>query len=473
MNQPIWLVTRRDSVDHDIIPHVKDLKFDRVGGLVQLLRKRGKPLIIAVDGAEHELRIADAALKIQLRFPDALLIVLFEDSLTAGRGGLLKHGVDELVYPAAEWAGAINRFAKELLQLNRFRWIGKSDMLRNLSSQVAQAAPSDIGVLITGESGAGKELVAQALHRFSPRSGAQFVAVNTGAIPATLLESELFGHEKGAFTGAVKKHRGIFEVARGGTVFLDEVGDMPQATQVSLLRVLESKRFRRLGSVDELEADIRLISATHRNLAVLEAAGTFRRDLYYRLSAITLRVAPLRERKSDILPLLFHFWNREDLASTPPSGLDPGAVKLLWSYSWPGNVRELRNFAEATAVAKSAEIVTEESVMQYVQRERGRDTNLPVVTNQPSGSTSQDVLLHAILHLGRQVRELRQLVDERLPEEREPGMFRPPAASVADAERSAIESALLETGGNRRKASRMLGIGERTLYRKIREYGLS
>lgn len=473
MSRSMWLVTRRDTVANDIIPHVSDLKVERVGGLVQLLRKRGKPLIIAVDGAEHELRLADAALKIQLRFPDALLVVLFEDSLTAGRGGLLNHGVDELVYPAIEWAGSMNRFAKELAQLSRFHWVGKSDMVRNLSSQVALAAPSDIGVLITGESGAGKELVAKALHQFSPRSSFQFVAVNTGAIPATLLESELFGHEKGAFTGAVKKHRGIFEVARGGTVFLDEVGDMPQATQVSLLRVLESKRFRRLGSTKELESDIRLISATHRDLSALEAAGTFRRDLYYRLSAITLRVAPLRDRKSDILPLLFHFWNREDLSSKPPSGLDPEAVKLLWSYSWPGNIRELRNFADATAVAVSDEVVTEESVMQFVQRERARDTNLPVVTHHPSGTGSQDVLLHAILHLGRQVRELRQIVDERLPEGTGPGVIRPPAASVADAERTAIESALLETGGNRRKASRLLGIGERTLYRKISEYGLN
>ena len=184
-------------------------------------------------------------------------------------------------------------------------------------------------------------------------------------------------------------------------------------------------------------------------------------------------MAPLRDRKSDILPLLFHFWNREDLSSKPPSGLDPEAVKLLWSYSWPGNIRELRNFADATAVAVSDEVVTEESVMQFVQRERARDTNLPVVTHHPSGTGSQDVLLHAILHLGRQVRELRQIVDERLPEGTGPGVIRPPAASVADAERTAIESALLETGGNRRRASRLLGIGERTLYRKIREYGLN
>jgi DNA-binding NtrC family response regulator len=470
----VWIVSARPRVRQIFASESDELHCEFVPGLLHLLRRKGSPTIIAVDGSENDLRMSDAALKVQLKFPDGLLVALYEDARVTEMASLLKAGVDEVLSPVGDWLSDIRRLVHETAQLNRLGWVGKSDSLRQLSAQVLQAAPSEIAVLVTGESGVGKELVARALHDFSPRARAPFLPVNTGAIPETLLESELFGHEKGAFTGAASRHRGIFEAAQGGTVFLDEIGDMPAATQVKLLRVLESHRFRRVGGTTELEGDVRVVSATHRDLTVIEEGGSFRRDLYYRLSAITLRVAPLGDRTADILPLLFHFWRHQSDVPAPPAGIEPAAVYLLWRYHWPGNVRELRNFAAAAAVAVAGGQVTEEHVLQYVQGQRGRDRSLPVPTRIESGTGSQEMVLHAILHLGHEVRELRRLLDERLPDHgaEEPVGIRPPAASIADAERRAIEAALLETGGRRREAARRLGIGERTLYRKIKEYGL-
>jgi DNA-binding NtrC family response regulator len=474
MKPSIWVVSARPRLGEIFAPAAGEYEWDFVPGLLPLMRREGAPTIIAVDGSEHELRMADAALKIQLNFPGALLLALLEDTRVAETANLREAGVDEVSSPVEDWLSDIRRLVRETADLNRLGWVGKSNSLRHVAAQALQAAPADIAVLVTGESGVGKELVARALHDFSPRARAPFLPVNTGAIPETLLESELFGHEKGAFTGAASRHRGIFEAAQGGTVFLDEIGDMPPATQVKLLRVLESHRFRRVGGTVELDADVRVVSATHRDLVVLEEGGTFRRDLYYRLSAITLRMAALRERRADILPLLFHFWREQATGPGPPAGVEPAAAQRLWRYHWPGNVRELRNFAAAAAVAVAGDRVTEEHVLQYVQGQRGQDRNLPVPTRIESGTGGQEMVLHAILHLGHEVRELRRLIEERLPEScaEEPVEIRPPAASIADAERRAIEAALLETGGRRREAARRLGIGERTLYRKIKEYGL-
>jgi DNA-binding NtrC family response regulator len=472
MSRAIWVVSGREAVHARLSAEWPG--YESVSGLLELLRRDGHPTVIAVDGADHDLRLADAALKVQLKYPHACLVALFDDPQVAGAAGLVDAGVDLVIYPASEWTPQLGQLQADLEVLASLGWRGKSEPLRQLAAQVVQAAPADIAVLIKGESGAGKELVALALHRLSHRAGGPFVPLDMGAIPETLLESELFGHEKGAFTGAVSRHTGIFESARGGTVFLDEIGDMPPAMQVKLLRVLESQRFRRVGGSAEQQSDARVVSATHRELASLERGGTFRRDLYYRLSAITLRVASLRERKSDVLPLLYHFWDQMKTPSATPSGIEPAAVRLLWKYDWPGNVRELRNFAEASAVAVGGQVVTEPHVLQYVQRQRGEERNLPVVTDTRVFAGRDELILHAILQLGQQVRDLQRLVEERLPVQvrDEPASFRAPAASMADAERRAIEAALIETDGNRREAARRLDIGERTLYRKIKEYGL-
>jgi DNA-binding NtrC family response regulator len=467
----VWLISRRDLPEFSELAALKTVHTKRFGGLLDLLKSSGTPTIIAVDHAEHDLHISDAALKIARQFPQSLLLALRQDALP--EGSVLSEGIDESACPSVEWVPTVDRLAAELGALERLGWVGKSDALRHLALQVEQAAPSDISVLITGESGAGKELVARGLHDASPRFRKPFVPVNTGAIPETLLESELFGHEKGAFTGAASAHSGIFESAEGGTVFLDEIGDMPQATQVKLLRVLETRRFRRLGATSERGSDVRVVSATHQDLAQLEQDGLFRRDLYYRLSAVTLRVEPLRERPADVLPLLLHFWSGMSGNTRPPQELTLDAIRRLRQYAWPGNVRELRNFAEASAMAAASSTLTEEHVLQYVQRQRSNDRHLPVVSGMRREAGEQEMLFGAIWHLSQQITDLRKFLEVRLPAgDMEPVAFRPPADTIADAERRAIEGALLETAGNRREAARKLRIGERTLYRKIKEYGL-
>jgi DNA-binding NtrC family response regulator len=244
MSPSIWVVSRRREVSQAFAS--ANVPCQSFGGLLEVLRNDSEqPTVIAVDSADIDLLMADAALKIQRLYPNALLVALREEADLAQP---VPEGVDEVLDPASEWAPGVRRLAGELTTLSAAGWSGKSEPLRRLFSQVKQAGPAEISVLITGESGPGKELVASALHAQSPRVQGPFVAVNTGAIPETLLESELFGHEKGAFTGATSARAGIFEAARGGTVFLDEIGDMPQATQVKLLRVIESRTFRRLGS---------------------------------------------------------------------------------------------------------------------------------------------------------------------------------------------------------------------------------
>ena len=445
-----------------------------LSGLVALTRQPGRPDVICIDGSEHDLLLSNIVIHTLLRFPFAELLALLEDPLDSQARALTDRGLDGVQAPQGEWIPDLRRRLESRDRLRRLGWIGKSEPLRQLASQVMQAAASDIGVLITGASGTGKELIARALHDFSGRAGQPFVPVNTGAIPETLLEAELFGHEKGAFTGAVSRRVGIFEAARGGTVFLDEIGDMPAATQVKLLRVLESRRFRRVGGTAEIDTDVRIVSATHRNLVDLEEGGTFRRDLYYRISAITVYATPLAERRSDILPLLTHFWQNHTGPQPAPSGLAPEALRLLWNYPWPGNVRELRNFAEAAVVAAGGGEILREHALAYIQRQRGEARALPVISSRRPPGSDSELLLHAVLHLGQQMREVRRIIEERLPEPmaQEPAAFRAPSTSMADAERRAIETALLETGGNRREAARRLGIGERTLYRKIKEYGL-
>lgn len=430
--------------------------------------------MICVDLADHDVQSADAALKIQVKHPQADLVALVEEDDPGRTEALRAAGVDRVLPWRMEWAVAVQHLLEQRAQMTRLGWVGKSESLRQLGAQTLQAAGADIAVLVTGESGTGKELVARALHDHSGRRRGPFVAVNTGAIPETLLESELFGHEKGAFTGAASRHRGIFEAADGGTVFLDEIGDMPAATQVKLLRVLETRKFRRVGGTEELTADVRIVSATHRDLSALERGGAFRQDLYYRLSAIRLHATPLRERSGDLLPLLNHFWQLQADQGQVPSGVEPAALRLLWKYHWPGNVRELRNFAEAMMVGSTGAPLSEHDVLQFIERQRIEDRSLPAVTDHPPFVSDREVLLHAVLHLGQEIRDLKRLVEERLPEqeETEPAAFRPPSSSIAEAERRAIETALLETGGNRREAARKLGIGERTLYRKIKDYGL-
>jgi two-component system response regulator HydG len=315
--------------------------------------------------------------------------------------------------------------------------IGQSAPLRRILRLVRAVAPTTATVLVIGESGTGKELVAQAVHQNSTRAARPFVTLNCAALSEGILESELFGHEKGSFTGALAARKGRFEYADGGTLFLDEVADMPLSTQVKLLRVLEYGEIFRVGSNQPIRVDVRLVAATNRELEREVAEGRFREDLYFRLKVVTLYLPPLRERVEDI-PLLLDAFVAElaALHGRKITEVTPAARQLLYRYHWPGNVRELRNCLESMIVISDDPVLDEDDLPDYV-----------LGKSQAAFAPSQD----------------------------HPGPVSLPALTgmtLRDVERELIRSTLEKTGGNRDQAARILGIGERTLYRKISEYGL-
>jgi len=374
--------------------------------------------------------------------------------------------------------------------------IGESPAVQEVLVKLEQMAPANATVLIEGESGTGKELVARAIHDLSPRRGKPFIAVNCAAIPDTLLESELFGHEKGAFTGAAERRLGRFELADGGTIFLDEVGEMAPATQVKLLRVLEDRSFFRVGGTQAIKVDVRVVAATNKSLKEEVALGRFRDDLFYRLDVLHLYLPPLRERKADI-PLLVRRFIAEFAALHQRTfrGITPEALQILVDADWPGNVRQLRNLIESMVVlAPEGEIRASDIPKDIRERGRGLPMLLPEATRDVAGK-ELEFIFRTLVELKLQVEELRRRLDDRpqrvevievgpgsglappLPIEAEPTaqadvVYRP-GMTMADVERAAIEAALHDTKGNRRKAAEVLGIGERTLYRKLKEYALA
>jgi len=375
--------------------------------------------------------------------------------------------------------------------------LGESSPIQEVLVKIEQMAPVTSTVLVEGESGTGKELVAKGIHDLSPRRGKPFIAVNCAALPETLLESELFGHEKGSFTGAAERRLGRFELADGGTIFLDEVGECPPATQVKLLRVLEDRTFFRVGGVQPIQVDVRVIAATNRSLKDGVAMGQFRDDLFYRLNVLTIYLPPLRERRSDI-PLLVRRFIAEFAAQHDRQfkGITPEALQILVEADWPGNVRQLRNLIESMVVlAPEGEIRAGDIPPDIRERGRGLGSGLPMrVPGASRDVAGQEVqfILRSLVELKLQIEELRRRVEER-PARRvemievapaDPLQLEPAAdgggpviyragMTMADVERAAIEAALKETRGNRRKAAEVLGIGERTLYRKLKEYQLA
>jgi DNA-binding NtrC family response regulator len=381
--------------------------------------------------------------------------------------------------------------------------IGEHSSIHAVLLKIEQLAHVSSTVLVEGESGTGKELVARAIHDLSARRGKPFIAVNCAALPETLLESELFGHEKGAFTGAAERRLGRFELADGGTIFLDEVGDMPASTQVKLLRVLEEREFYRVGGAAPIRVDVRVVTATNRSLKMLTEAGEFRQDLFYRLNVLSIYLPPLRERRSDIPILLRRFIHEfSRLHDRPFRGIAADALQILVEAPWPGNVRQLRNLVESMVVLAPTSEIRASDIPADV-REQGRDRLLPV--RVPGGGLAREVagqelayIVQSLLDLRLQVEDLRRRIDDRaqrvevvdLPRGAGPvgvgefvdavevGSAEPPESVVlyrrgmrmAEVERAAIEAALEDTRGNRRQAAEMLGIGERTLYRKLKEY---
>ncbi|MDE2240176.1 MAG: nitrogen regulation protein NR(I) [Rhodospirillales bacterium] len=336
--------------------------------------------------------------------------------------------------------------------------IGRSPAMQEIYRVIARLTTTDLTVMINGESGAGKELVARALHDYGRRRQGPFVAINMAAIPRELIESELFGHERGAFTGATNRHVGRFEQAAGGTLFLDEIGDMPPEAQTRLLRVLQEGEFITVGGRQPIRANARIVAATHRDLRALIRSGQFREDLFYRLNVVPIRLPPLRERPDDIPVLAQHFLGKAQSEGLPAKSIDAAAMALLSSYRWPGNVRELENVIRRLAALVPQPVITEEIIAQEL-------SDYPVMEEPKataSGEESDNMASVVERHIARLLTSLRESGEEGVLYER----------ALAELERPLIRMTLAETRGNQIRAAALLGLNRNTLRKKIREHGI-
>ena len=381
--------------------------------------------------------------------------------------------------------------------------VGESEEINQVLEMVSQVAGVDISVLINGESGTGKELVAKAIHTASMRSSKDLIIVNCGAIPEGIIESELFGHKKGAYTDASESRKGYFETANKGTIFLDEIGDMPLETQVKVLRVLETGEYMRVGDSISKKTDTRVIAATNKDLAKLVKEGKFRQDLYYRLKTVTINLPALRHRKNDIRLLVERFalqFSRTNKIKY--KGFTPEAIKVIQKFDWPGNVRELRNFIESILILEKGERITAEIIEKQLQNEKMMEFSdnpaLPVVVNQNPDQAERELILRQLLFLRQDIEELKLMLkqsdfsilnsprnidenfsnkihdnefggfeDKTLLKEQAIGSFK-----TTDLEKEMILRTLEYFNNNRRAAAKSLGMSERTLYRKINDYGI-
>jgi two-component system response regulator HydG len=456
MDQPIRVLV----VDDDE-PHAQAVaeSLERVGYECEIVTS-GRDALRVIEENNYDIVLTDLLMddigglevlaKAKRELPDAEVVILTGHSsvptavraMQAGAATYLTKPLDinelRIVVDKRSQSQRLARTNVQLQkQLNeRFGFegvVGNAPEMRRVVERLKQVAPTNATVLITGESGTGKELAAKALHVNSPRRHKPFVPLNCAALSENILESELFGHVKGAFTGAERERKGYFEQANGGTLFLDEVGDIPLATQVKLLRVLESGEIVRVGANDPIKVNVRLISATNRELSDAIAAGTFRPDLYHRIKVVTIKIPPLRQRRDDI-PLLIEHFLKEFASAHGKSvtGVSPSARKALMASHWPGNVRELRNVIESMVVMDLDGVLDLDDLPEDLQGAAG-----PAASASSAGADGL---------IGR---------------------------PLDDVERHYIAETLKLTGGNREEAAKVLGIGERTLYRKIKDFGLS
>lgn len=386
----------------------------------------------------------------------------------------------------------------------RFGIIGNNDLLNQAVDIAVQVAPTEVTVLIHGENGTGKDVFSKIIHQLSLRKHKTFIAINCGAIPEGTIDSELFGHEKGSFTSAYESRKGYFEEANGGTIFLDEIAEMPLPTQSRLLRVLENGEFIRVGSSKIQKTDVRIVAATNKNLVESIRENKFREDLYFRLNTVTIYVPPLRERKEDI-EILFRYFAVQfaEKYSKKPIRLTPSALQILQKYHWPGNVRELRNFVEKITVLVPNEQLTEEDLYQHLPFS---ENVLPVITHLPisyqnhnhfqqqNASMETEIILKALIEIKKEIQEVKnQILELSLknndwnsdsnkngnsftkvynenPNHELPMLDE--SLSLEKKEKDLIIRALNKFKSNRKKAAAELGISERTLYRKIKQYDL-
>jgi DNA-binding NtrC family response regulator len=363
----------------------------------------------------------------------------------------------------------------------KFGIAGESIEIKEVVGVLMQVAPTDLTVLITGESGTGKEVFAHAIHEASNRAKNKFVAVNCGAIPETLLESELFGHEKGSFTGAHEARKGFFELADSGTIFLDEIGEMSIGTQVKLLRVLESGEYNAVGASQSRHTNVRVIAATNKDLEFEIRRGAFRQDLYYRLRAVSIHLPPLRDRREDI-PILFDLFAKQVATKhhIQFKGVAPMAMHRLEEYPWTGNIRELKNLVETMLVLEKGDLITEDLLEKYLPTQRVNNYLPMQLLNKTPEQAEREIMIRALIELKNEISGLKELMLDPSarnsmvvvhPEQNgEPGITSMERISMEDAEKKLITAALKRNRYNKRKAARELGISERTLYRKIAGY---
>ncbi|WP_340587746.1 sigma-54 dependent transcriptional regulator [Erythrobacter alti] len=423
----------------------------------------------ALAGGRYDVMLTDVMLtdgdgietlgKVRDAFPELPIIILsaqntLDTAVRAIDRGAFEYfpkpfDLEEVVRAARQAAdSAAQGSAEASEQGDGLPLIGRSKPMQDVYRLITRVLHNDLSVLVLGESGTGKELVAEAIHELGGRKTGPFVAVNTAAIPRELIESELFGHEKGAFTGATSRNIGKFEEANGGTLFLDEIGDMPAEAQTRLLRALQSGRIRRVGGSEEIAVDVRIIAATNRDLAPLIDDGTFREDLYYRLNVVPIKLPPLREREGDVEPLARHFLSRATQDGLPRRGLSGGAARLLEQQSWRGNVRELQNLVYRAALLAREDVIDAATIAN-------------VLDDRPDSGAAGEGQEGKIGEAVTQWLSTQRFGDGELYH-----------AALAELERPVFCHALRRTAGNQFKAAQMLGINRNTLRKRLADLGI-
>jgi DNA-binding NtrC family response regulator len=446
--------------------------------LVALLQQRGleathvpsaEEAILALDVRPYDVVLSDIRMpgmdgmslldRIGARFPGLPVVLVTAHGSVALAVEAMKRGAADFVQKpfdkdeigfVVEKALASSRRARAGVPAppaGRDRsFVGESLAMQEVFATIKKVAPTNATVLVRGETGTGKELVARALHQTSPRKDEAFVSVHCAALPETLLESELFGHERGAFTGAAQRKPGRIELAHKGTLFLDEIGEVPRSVQVKLLRVIQERELERVGGTQTIRVDVRIIAATHRDLEAMVEAGEFREDLFYRLAVVPITIPPLRERKDDAARLVRHFvadLTRSVLGTTASMRIDDGAVALLAEQPWPGNVRQLQNFVERLVVLADADIIRRADVERELTRIPGVAARSDAAASDGGGGASTEESGGLALDGRRK-----------------------------ETEREALVKALAHAGNNRTRAARLLEVSRRTLYNKLKEHGL-
>ena len=489
MNPEVWALVQ----DHEIEKLLREASAGEGVGVrlfqnvAELVGKEEPPtgVVLAIDGTGKFKNYATIIKRFQKNFFGVEIIVFGPPKTSESVNREHALGVD-LYVPVPVNRDEFSVALTEIMALRRIKSaahvIGRSKQINEVLETVLQVAATDVSVLIEGESGSGKELTARAIHLMSKRRDKLFEAVNCGALAEGILESELFGHERGSFTGAVARREGLFERANRGTLFLDEVGEMSLTMQVRLLRVLETGEFMRVGGSERVRTDVRIIAATNRELGTAVERGEFRKDLYYRLKVVQIRIPPLRARPEDIPPLVHYFLAQSARKHGKKiRGIDQEGVAVLTRYGWPGNARELSNVIDNLTILSKEGTIRSGDIELRLKEQMGNQTfpDLPVHVQKSKEDVERELILNSLLSLHNDLREvLRILKGDSAPAAGkwrgwvEVKEARGTPGNLEHIEREAIREALAATAGNRRKAARRLGISERTLYRRIREYKL-